>query len=337
MLDTKSKKIIFFGLGGAGQRHLRIISNTFKNKYKLFAYRKKNKTPFLDKKCKPNFKKKISDTYNLEIIKNLNSCAKLNPDYVVISTPTSIRYEFIKIFKKKKITFLIEKPISHNLKEFYLIKKHLKKNNQKLYVLYQRRYYPHNILIKKILKKKSIGKILLSTFDVSSFMPDWHTYENYKKLYAAKNKLGGGVLLTECHELDLCHWFFGKPISFHGKVFKNKLFKLDVEDEAEFFLHYNNFLAKFKLNFLDKNPKRMITIYGTKGKILSNQINGNLRINFYKRKNLLWKKNIDRDYMFKQQIKNIFNNLNNNKTQRSIDIDRSIISIIEKIKKINNV
>ena len=168
-------------------------------------------------------------------------------------------------------------------------------------------------------------------------MPDWHTYENYKELYAAKKKLGGGVLLTECHELDLCHWFFGKPISFHGKVFKNKLFKLDVEDEAEFFLHYNNFLAKFKLNFLDKNPKRMITIYGTKGKILSNQINGNLRINFYKRKNLLWKKNIDRDYMFKQQIKNIFNNLNNNKTQRSIDIDRSIISIIEKIKKINNV
>ena len=52
------------------------------------------------------------------------------------------------------------------------------------------------------------------------------------------------------------------------------LFKLDVEDEAEFFLHYDNFLAKFKLNFLDKNIKRMVTIYGTKGKILSNQING---------------------------------------------------------------
>ena len=58
MLDTKSKKIIFFGLGGAGQRHLRIISNIFKNKYKLFAYRKKTKLLFWIKNLSLISKKK---------------------------------------------------------------------------------------------------------------------------------------------------------------------------------------------------------------------------------------------------------------------------------------
>ena len=338
MQDTKFKKILFFGLGGAGQRHLRIVNNIFKKKYKFFAYRQKNTTPFLDKKFKPNYKKKISTTYNLEIIKNLNNCIKLNPDYIIISTPTSIRYKIIKKFRQKKITFLIEKPLCSNLKEYFLIKNHIKKNKQKLHVLFQRRHHPHNLLINKIIRKKLIGKILLSRFDVSSFMPNWHRYENYRKLYAAKKKLGGGVLLTESHEFDLCHWFFGNPIKFSGKIFKNKSFKLDVESEAMFFLHYKNFLAQFKLNFLDKNIKRLISIYGTKGEILSDQINGTLKVNFYgKRKKIMQKLNIDGDYMFKKQIKNIFNNSSKAFFSRSIDTDKSIILIIEDIKKMNNV
>ena len=233
---------------------------------------------------------------------------------------------------------MVEKPLCSNLNEYFLIKNHIKKNNQKLHVLFQRRYHPHNLLIKSIIRKKSIGEILLSRFDVSSFMPNWHRYENYRKLYAAKNKLGGGVLLTESHEFDLCHWFFGNPIKFNGKIFKNKSFKLDVENEAMFFLHYKNFSAKFKLNFLDKNIKRLISIYGTKGEILSDQIDGTLKVNFYgKRKKIMQKINIDGDYMFKKQIKNIFNNSSKFPPPRSIDIDENIISIIEKIKKMNNV
>ena len=30
----------------------------------------------------------------------------------------------------------------------------------------------------------------------------WHPYENYKNLYACRKDLGGGVILTECHEIQ---------------------------------------------------------------------------------------------------------------------------------------
>jgi len=41
---------LFIGLGGAGQRHLRIIKKKLKKNCNLFCYRAKNKTPFLDNK-----------------------------------------------------------------------------------------------------------------------------------------------------------------------------------------------------------------------------------------------------------------------------------------------
>ena len=44
----------------------------------------------------------------------------------------------------------------------------------------------------------------------SSYLPDWHPYENYKESYAAKKELGGGVVLTSIHELDYLYWLFGK-------------------------------------------------------------------------------------------------------------------------------
>ena len=51
-------------------------------------------------------------------------------------------------------------------------------------------------------------------------MPDWHPDENYSNGYAARNDLGGGVVLTLIHELDYLYWFFGKVnevISITGK------------------------------------------------------------------------------------------------------------------------
>ena len=39
--------------------------------------------------------------------------------------------------------------------------------------------------------------------NVGSFVPHWHKYEDFRDLYACKNSLGGGIIYTECHELDI--------------------------------------------------------------------------------------------------------------------------------------
>ena len=67
-------------------------------------------------------------------------------------------------------------------------------------------------IIKKInqfIEQEKIGKILAFTYHSGMYLPDWHPYEDYRKGYAAKKSLGGGIALTMIHELDFLYWFFG--------------------------------------------------------------------------------------------------------------------------------
>ena len=55
-------------------------------------------------------------------------------------------------------------------------------------------------------------------------MPGWHKGENYKKSYALNKNLGGGVINTCCHEIDLALFFRTSKRSLcqRNKI-KNKL------------------------------------------------------------------------------------------------------------------
>ena len=59
---------------------------------------------------------------------------------------------------------------------------------------------------------------------------NFHKYENYKSMYAAR-KLGGGVVLTQIHEIDyLMDLFENYEINILRKWQKISNLSLDVED-----------------------------------------------------------------------------------------------------------
>ena len=321
MKNIKFKiKILFLGLGGAGQRHLRLLNTLFKKElFKIYAYRFKKKTTFLNANFKP-VKKNFQREYNLEILNSFRETILVNPNIIFICTPSSIRFSLIKKFNKPDTIFCIEKPLAINLKELIKIKKHIKKNNQKIIVLFQRRYHEHNVLTLKKIKK--IGKILFVKFKTNSYLPNWHKYENFRKLYAANKKLGGGVLLTECHEIDLCILFFGCPDSYSVISSKRKKFKLDVNDQAKVLLAYKNFNVLIELDFLNKRLERTYNIFGSKGLISSNQITNTYFFHNYKTSKIFKKNfylNKGNDILFEKQLKYIFDCIIKNKKSKIIN------------------
>ena len=75
-------------------------------------------------------------------------------------------------------------------------------------------------LMRQLIDKKEIGRIISVYAENGSFMPDWHPWENYRISYASNMRLGGGVVLTQIHEIDYLYWLFGdvkKVSSFTGK------------------------------------------------------------------------------------------------------------------------
>ena len=76
--------------------------------------------------------------------------------------------------------------MSHSLRGFKKLYDTVINNNIFLQVGFQRRYHPHLSEIHQIIKSRFIGDITNAIFTVASYVPFWHPYEDYKKLYACR-------------------------------------------------------------------------------------------------------------------------------------------------------
>ena len=330
----KIKKIFFVGLGGAGQRHLRIFNELLAGGTEFSAYRSTRKTPLLNSNLTINNKDTLEEKYKLRIFDSLEEGFENKPDLIVVSTPSSLHYDVVKKAAERKINIFVEKPFSHNLDGFDEFKRLVLKNDLYFFVSFQRRFHPHLQKIKKVLSQDGVGEIISAVFNVGSYIPAWHPYEDFKKLYACRKGLGGGVLLTEIHELDLCYWYFGMPYSVYCSGGNLSDVKLDVEDTAHVTLNYKNYVVQANLCFMQKHTRRDLHIAGTEGYIEWDSRGNKLIIHNYKdgKEKVFSDPNYMNDDMFVSQASYFLKNFK--KSDKSyLDIAKASLTIVETAKK----
>ena len=66
---------------------------------------------------------------------------------------------------------------------------------------------------KELLEQEKIGKVISVQAENGSYFPDLHPHEDYRISYAGKKVLGGGIILTQIHDVDYLYWFFNYPKS----------------------------------------------------------------------------------------------------------------------------
>jgi len=76
-----------------------------------------------------------------------------------------------------------------------------------------------------------LGEFRYGNVIANSYLPSWRE-QDYHTRYAANEKLGGGVLLTESHDIDLIQWIFGDIIEVSASCGQTKNYQMDVEDMA---------------------------------------------------------------------------------------------------------
>ena len=85
-------------------------------------------------------------------------------------------------------------------------------------------------------------------------------------MYAAKRKLGGGVVLTQIHEIDYFLYLFDNFKILKVNKFSNKIsnLKIDVEDTLLSIIKIkkknSEILCSINLNYYEIPPKRTITL-----------------------------------------------------------------------------
>ena len=88
--------------------------------------------------------------------------------------------------------------------------------------------------------------------NVGSFVPNWHKYEDFRNQHAYNNSLGGGIIYTECHELDIILTLFGYPNEIFSKTAQIGPYKIDADDSAIVVLDYKKFFATINLCFMQQ-------------------------------------------------------------------------------------
>ena len=327
--------ILILGLGSIGQRHLRNLKLIVPNA-NFYAIRKKSNVPLLN-----NYNKvltgDIKKKYALKYFNSLDEIysKEIKIDCAFVCTPSSHHISETIELLKKNIHCFVEKPLGSSLKNVKKLEILLKKKKLITMMGYQLRFNPIIQYIDQIIKKKSIiGEIIAAHIHHGENIKDFHPYEDYRFSYAANKKLGGGVILTQIHEIDyFLHFFKDYKIKYSSSISSNVSdLDIDVEDviSSTFILKKNKkkITCTMNLNFFEKPKKRKIYLIGKKGS-LEACLNSNKIIIYIKGKKIVKIFKFKKNDIFKKEIKFFISSI---KLKKKISNDLNINNGIKTLK-----
>lgn len=259
-------KFLIAGLGSIGRRHMRnLIALGEKD---IVLYRTGKST--MPEEDLADFPQETELHIALE---------KHKPDAVIVANPTAYHLDVAIPAAEAGCSLLLEKPLSHSMDRIDLLKSTLKQGGGRVVVGFQFRFHPGLVRAKQLISDGEIGSVISAHVHFGEYLPAWHPWEDYRKGYAARADMGGGVVLTQCHSLDYLPWLVGKVESVWGFTAKLSDLEVDVEDTAKIGLRFQNkALGSIHLDYNQQPPAHYFEIVGTKGSLQWNLSDGATRI-----------------------------------------------------------
>ncbi len=229
------------------------------------------------------------------------------PDAVIVSNPTAFHLDVAIPAAETGCAILLEKPISHSMKGLDQLEGAIRESSSKVLVAFQFRFHPGMIRAKQLIDAGEIGRIISAHVHFGEYLPAWHPWEDYRKGYAARAELGGGVVLTQCHALDYLPWLAGNAASVWAFTGKLSDLEVDVEDTAKIGLRLaGGALGSLHLDYNRQPPVHTLDIAGTKGTLKWDLSDGATRI--YRAEKKDWEvyplpAEWERNVMFMEQMK----------------------------------
>ena len=316
-------KILIVGYGSIGKRHIKNLTST-KN-YSIIVCTKQKQDSFLKKR-------------NCKIFNSIDRCIKEKPDIALITNETRYHIDTAIKLANSGIALFIEKPLSDSLKRIDKLTSIIKKKKITTMVGCNLRFHPCIKKLKKLISTNKIGRIISIHAENCSYLPDWHPYEDYKEGYSARTELGGGVVLTNIHEIDYLYWIFGNIKSVYSVTGKFSDLQITADDFSYLLLEFKNkILGNVHLNFFQKPPSRFCKIIGTDGIIHCNLLTNNIKI--YNSKKKKWSqylklKNYNYNDMYVEELRHFINCVRTNKkTINSVNDSINSLNVVINAKK----
>jgi len=199
---------------------------------------------------------------------DLDAALAHDPDGVIIANPTAYHLDAAIPAAQKGCHILVEKPLSHSMERVEDFRQAVKESGSRVLVGFQFRFHPNLLQIRDLLERDTVGAPLAVRSHWGEYLPGWHPWEDYRKSYSARKDLGGGALLTLCHNFDYLRWLFGDGQVKASLLGQSGELGIDVEDTAEVLLEFQGgLIANVHLNFIQRPASHTLEVIGTRGTI----------------------------------------------------------------------
>lgn len=249
-MKKNKRKFLIVGLGSMGKRRIRNLH--FHNQYQITGY-----------DIRADRRREAKKKYGIEIIDDFKKVSEKNFDAIIISTPPCNHGGYIRIALKNNKHFFVEHPTSDDgYKEIFE-----NKNSRliKAPSCTMRFYWPVK-MIKDILEKGKVGKILAFQYHMALYLPDWHIYEDYRKVYFSKKETGACREMLP-FELTWLNWLMqSKVAEISGYIKKISNLKMDADDIISANLKYKNgIIGNVMIDVISRKPFRTLRVLGSEG------------------------------------------------------------------------
>jgi len=240
------------GLGSIGRRHARLLASLVAG-VRIHAYRTR--------------KGALLEAPPGVVDEDREAFFSSRFDLVIIANPSALHLQTLREVVEARLapTILVEKPfcLPDEVAEATAL---VARSGSSILPGNCLRFHPAIALLKATLESGDLGNVVECHAHFGTYMPGWHPYEDYRATYAARRDLGGGVLMTSIHELDLVHHLFGDGRVVAAYVGRLALPDIDVEDSAHLLLSLSRCrLANISLNFFERPADRFLKVIFERG------------------------------------------------------------------------
>ena len=253
-------KFLVVGAGSIGKRHLRNLRALGETDL-LVLRRPESKAGAAD----------LEKEVGAATVYDLEAAFAARPDAVVVANPTSLHVETALAAARRGVHVFMEKPLSHSLAGVDELAGLVAAGGVVFFIGFMMRYHPCVATMKRLADEGAIGRVMGARFSFGSYLPDWHSWEDYRGGYAARRDLGGGAVLTLTHEIDLALHFLGEPRRVLALAGRRSDLEVQTEDYAEVLVeHASGAIGSVHVDYCQRAYNRTAEVYGTEGTLAWN-------------------------------------------------------------------
>jgi len=257
-------RALVVGLGSIGRRHAANLRTLLGNDLELCAL-----TGRTGAQVVPELHASALADCDGGAFDDLGDALATRPDVVVVSNPTSLHLPVVDEAIRAGAAVLVEKPVSDSLDGLDALVELAARRCATVAVGCQHRFHPALLELRELIGRDALGRVVTVCATEADYLPAYHPYEDYRRSYAARRDLGGGVVLTQIHELDYLHWLLGMPRRVFAVGGHVSDLDVDVEDTASALLEFETggrpLPAHLHLDFRSRPARRTCVVRGERG------------------------------------------------------------------------